>query len=143
MGLFDSLFRTETATQADTAAEATTEAYAIVLNAGPDETAQAGNAFNYALELDDGGYEVQVFLDGQAAKWPAEYAGDGDKPFSHDWEKVRERGLLAGACGFCANAFDAADACTDAGIDLLSEADEHAPAIAQLADEDYEILTVG
>jgi hypothetical protein len=51
--------------------------------------------------------------------------------------------LLAGACGYCANAFDVADACENSGIDLLSDATEHAPAVAQLAAEDYEILTVG
>lgn len=141
MGLLDSLLGTDSAATAQTAT--TTDKYALVLNAGPDETAKAGNAFNYALELDDGGYDVQVFLDGQAAKWPAEFAGDEDRPFGHDWARMRERGLLAGACGFCASAFGAAEACEDAGIDLLSDSDKHAPAIAQLAREEYEILTVG
>lgn len=142
MGLLNSLLGadTESTTQGT---EPEPQQYAVVLNAGPDETAKAGNAFNYALELDDGGYEVQVFLDGQAAKWPAEYAENEDGPFSHDWEKLQERGLMAGACGFCANAFDATEACENAGIDLLSESDEHAPAIEQLAKQEYEILTVG
>lgn len=42
--------------------------YAIMLNAGPERAPVAGNAFNYAVELDDGGYEVLVFLDGKATK---------------------------------------------------------------------------
>lgn len=117
--------------------------YAILLNAGPDETPAAGNGFNYAVEFDDAGYEVQLFLDGEATKWPAEFAENPDRPFAHDWEQIRERGLLAGACGYCANAFDVAEACERSGIDLLSDKTEHAPAVATLADEGYEMLTVG
>lgn len=146
MGVLDSLFGADNGSKAQTATGSNgnaTEKYAIVLNAGPDEVPKAGNAFNYVTELDDGGYEVQLFLDGQAARWPSEFEADPDKPFGHDWNQVRERGLLAGVCGFCAEAFDATEACQNAGIDLLSESDEHAPAIAQLADDDYEILTIG
>jgi sulfur relay (sulfurtransferase) complex TusBCD TusD component (DsrE family) len=139
MGLLGSVLgKTETA-----ADEQTEQKYAIVLNAGPSETAVAGNAFNYALEFDGAGYEVQLFLDGKATKWPAEFTENPDRPYSYDWEKIETRGLLAGACGYCANAFDVADACEDVGIDLLSDTDEHAPAVAQLAAESYEILTVG
>jgi len=62
--------------------------------------------FNYAIEFDDAGYEVQVFVDGRATKWPAEFAENPDWPFNHDWEQIENRGLLAGACGYCANALD-------------------------------------
>lgn len=117
--------------------------YAILLNAGPDDTPAAGNAFNYAFELDEAGYEVQLFLDGEATKWPAEFADEPDRPFSYDWERIEERGLLAGACGYCANAFDVAEACELADIQLLSDADEHAPAVPKLAAEGYEMLTIG
>jgi hypothetical protein len=51
--------------------------------------------------------------------------------------------LLAGACGYCANAFDAAEACERSGVPLLSDSGEHAPAVAQLANEGYELLTIG
>jgi len=121
----------------------TEQRYAILLNAGPEDTPTAGNAFNYALEFDDAGYTVQLFLDGKATKWPAEFAENPDRPFNRDWEAVEERGLLAGACGFCANAFDVAGACEESGIDLLSDQTEHAPAVATLAEEQYQILTVG
>jgi len=99
--------------------------------------------FNYAIEFDDAGYEVQVFVDGRATKWPAEFAENPDWPFNHDWEQIENRGLLAGACGYCANAFDVAEACEESGIDLLSDTTEHAPAVASLADEGYEMLTIG
>ena len=136
MGLTETLF--------GTSADGTTEQkYAILLSAGPDDAPVASNAFNYALEFADAGYEVQVFLDGQATKWPGAFADDPDLPFAHDWERIRERGLLAGACGYCANAFDATEACENSGIELLSDEMSHAPAVARLADEGYELLTIG
>jgi hypothetical protein len=116
--------------------------YAILMNAGPDDFAAAGNGFQYAIELDDAGYEVDVFLDGVATKWPAEFAEDPGRPFSRNWKLIEQRGLLAGACGYCANAFDSKEACEASGVMLLSDSDEHAPAVARLADEGYEILTI-
>ena len=90
--------------------DATTETenrYAILLSAGPEDAPVASNGFNYALEFDDAGYEVEVFLDGQATKWPSAFEERPDLPFSYDLEQIEERGLLAGACGYCANAFGA------------------------------------
>jgi len=140
MGLIDTIF----GTSGSAAVEETTEQkYAILLNAGPDDAPVASNGFNYALEFDDAGYEVQVFLDGAATKWPQTFTDDPDLPFNYAWAQLRERGLLAGACGYCANAFDVAAACERSGIDLLSDSTEHAPAVAQLADEGYEMLTIG
>jgi hypothetical protein len=127
----------------DDGTEATAGKYAIMLNAGPERTPVAGNGFNYALELDDGGYEVLVFLDGKATKWPGRFRGESDRPFHHEWRQIEERGLLAGACGYCANAFDAVEGCEAAGIDLLSDKTEHSPSVARLAEEGYEMLTIG
>jgi predicted peroxiredoxin len=140
MGLLDTIFGT-TATTA--AIEEPTDSYAVLLNAGPDDAPTASNAFNYALELDDAGYEVQLFLDGQATRWPAAFAENPDLPFQTAWTKVRDRGLLAGACGYCANAFDVATACEQSGVELLSDKTEHAPAVPKLADDGYEMLTIG
>ncbi|MFD1644979.1 DsrE family protein [Haloarchaeobius litoreus] len=157
MGLLESLFGGgETTTGGDTTADGGTTTgnhttggdgpsdtkYAILMNAGPDDFAAAGNGFQYAIELDDAGYEVDVFLDGVATKWPAEFAEDPGRPFSRNWKLVEQRGLLAGACGYCASAFDSKEACERSGVTLLSDSDEHAPAVAQLADEGYEILTI-
>jgi len=141
MGLVDAIFGTGGATTADD--ETDESKYAILLSAGPDDPPVASNAFNYALELAEAGYEVQVFLDGQATKWPGAFADDPDLPFAHDWNRMRELGLLAGACGYCANAFDATAACEDSGIELLSDEMSHAPAVARLADDGYEMLTIG
>jgi len=137
MGLLDAFGGGEDATPE------TTDRYAILLSAGPEDAPVASNGFNYALEFDDAGYEVQVFLDGQATKWPSAFEEKPDLPFSHDWERIEQRGLLAGACGYCANAFDVVDACERSGIDLLSDEAEHAPSVADLADDGYEMLPLG
>lgn len=151
MGLIDSLFggtdddeptADGTTTPGSDPDRPSDRKYAILMNAGPDDFAAAGNGFQYALELDDAGYEVDVFLDGVATKWPAEFAENAGRPFSRNWTQIEQRGLLAGACGYCANAFDSAEACEASGVTLLSDSDEHAPAVAQLADEGYEILTI-
>jgi hypothetical protein len=117
--------------------------YAVLLNAGPGSTPTAANGFNYLLELDDAGYEARLFLDGKATKWPAEFHENPDRPFNHEWEQIRARGLLTGACGFCANAFDVAAACERSDVALLSDTDEHAPEVAHLVEEGYELLTIG
>lgn len=141
MGLLSSIFGAET--EQEPTVEAEEKKYAIVLNAGPDEVAVAGNAFNYAVEFDEKDYEVQVFLDGEATKLPGAYADNPDKPFNYDWEKINERGLLAGACGYCANAMGEAEACERTDVPLLSDSDAHAPSVGSLAEQDYQILTVG
>lgn len=141
MGFVDTIFGSASSTVPVDATER--EKYAILLHAGPEDGAVASNGFTYALELADAGYEVEVFLDGAATKWPGAFEDDPDLPFAYDWNRLRERGLLSGACGYCANAFGATAACEAAGVDLLSETTEHAPAIATLADEGYRLLTIG
>lgn len=139
MGVLDSVFGTESSNEPQVAAD---PKYAVLLNAGPDQTPVAGNAFGYALELDDAGYEVQLFLDGKATRWPGAFAEDSDRPFGHEWRQLQERGLVVGACGYCANAFEAAAGCESSGVPLLSDASEHSPSVARLAEEGYELLTV-
>lgn len=117
--------------------------YAVMINAGPDQSATASNGFEYAVDLSDRGYDVQVYLDGEGTKWPAAFAEDPDRPFKHRWDQLQERGLLAGACGYCASAFGATEACRLEDVDLLSGGEEHAPAVGELADEGYELLTIG
>lgn len=116
--------------------------YAILLNAGPEDGSTANNAFGYAIELDDAGHDVELFLDGTATKWATEFAEDPDRPFSHRWRTIQSRGLLAGACGYCADAFDATDSCKRANVDLLSDSGQHAPSVGELADRGYELLTI-
>jgi len=117
--------------------------YAVLLNAGPDRGPTASNAFGYAIELDDAGHDVELYLDGKATKWTTEFAENPDRPFSHKWRTVQSRGLLAGACGYCADAFDATESAERAGVDLLSDSGQHAPSVGELAADGYELLTIG
>jgi sulfur relay (sulfurtransferase) complex TusBCD TusD component (DsrE family) len=141
MGLLNDIFGTETAESTDETDE--TRTYAILLNAGPDNGPTASNAFGYAIELDDAGHDVELYLDGEATKWTTAFTEDPDRPFAHKWRTIQSRGLLTGACGYCADAFDATDAARRANVSLLSDSGEHAPAVGTLATEGYELLTIG
>jgi len=142
MGLLDSIFSGGSAEQTtDTRDEE--RKYAVLLNAGPDRTPVAGNGFNYALELAAAGYEVNLFLDGEATKWPAAFEENPERPFNDEWNNIVRSGLLTGACGYCASAFDVTDAYDGDEAELLSDVTDHAPEVAQLADDGYEIMTIG
>ncbi|MEF8820943.1 MAG: hypothetical protein V5A52_01580 [Halovenus sp.] len=117
--------------------------YAVLLNAGPDSISVAGNGFNYALELADEGFEVELFLDGEATNWPAEFVENPDRPYDSDWERIQRKGLIAGVYGYCANAFDVVEECKSSGVGLLGEETNHAPSVPELAKQNYGILTVG
>lgn len=93
--------------------------YAILLNANPDDVGPAANGLEYALDLDGAGNEVEVFFDGVATQWPGTLTENPDHPVNEYFGEADERGLVAGACGFCANAFDAADGCEEADVELL------------------------
>lgn len=117
--------------------------YALLLNASPDDVGPAANGLEYALDLDDAGHEVDVFFDGVATQWPGTLTEKPDHPVNNYFREADERGLLAGACGFCAHAFDGVDGCEAAGVELLGGPEEHAPDIGELVANDYELLTVG
>jgi len=140
MGFLDGLFAGDSTEHDDGPQH---RRFAILLNAGPERGATANNGFGYAVELDDAGHEVQVFLDGKATRWPSAFSDEPDRPFNHTWGTLRSRGLLAGACGYCANAFDQTDSIERANVDLLSDSGAHAPSVAELADEGYELVTIG
>jgi len=145
MGLLETLFDSGTDPDRETDVEPTSDErkFAVLMNAGPDRTPTAGNGFNYVLELDDADFEAGLFLDGEATKWPDKYLSDPEHPFARDWQEIRDRDLLVGACGYCANAFETAEACSTADVRLLSDGGGHAPSVAALATDGYEILTIG
>lgn len=118
--------------------------YALLLSAGPDRVGTALNAIEYALSLDEGGHTVAIYLDGAATQWPGEMETRVDHPLSKGLASAIERELVAGCCAFCADAFGGAEGCREAGIPLLGVAgEEHGPDVARLADDGYELLTVG
>ena len=118
--------------------------YALLLSAGPERIGTALNAVEYALTLDEAGHTVAIYLDGAATQWPGEMATRVDHPLSTGLAAATDRGVVAGGCAFCANAFDGTEGCREAGIPLLGTAgEEHGPDVARLVDEGYELLTVG
>jgi|APHM01.1.fsa_nt_gi Uncharacterized protein conserved in archaea len=118
--------------------------YALLLSAGPDNAGSALNAIEYALRLDDAGHTVEIYLDGPATRWPAESKRRSGHPFSEGFGEAQKRGLVSGACAFCANAFGATEGCQEAEIELLGTAgEEHGPDVGAIAADGYELLTVG
>ncbi|MFP4591064.1 MAG: hypothetical protein ACLFM8_06355 [Halobacteriales archaeon] len=117
--------------------------YAIMLNAGTDDVGPTANGLEYALDLDAAGHDVEVFLDGVATTWPGTLAKKPDHPVNDYFETATERGLIAGACRFCADAFGGTDGVEAAGIDLIGEEGEHGPNVGDLATAGYTFLTVG
>lgn len=117
--------------------------YAVLLNASTDDVGPTANGLEYALDLDEGGHDVDVFFDGVATQWPGELVDKPNHPINDFFEEADDRGLIAGACGFCADSFEATEGCEEAGVEVLGTPDEHAPKASELVEEEYELLTIG
>jgi hypothetical protein len=120
----------------------TMDRFAVLLNTSTDEVGQTANGLEYALDLDESGKEVEVFFDGSATQWPGELAANPEHPVNGAFQEARERGLLAGACSACAGAFETEAELEEAGIELLGDGD-HGPSVGELADEGFDLLTIG
>lgn len=117
--------------------------YAVLLNGDTEDVGPTVNGLEYALDLDASGHEVDVFLDGVATQWPGQLQAKPDHPVNDYFSEARDRELVAGACGFCANAFDGAEGCREAGVELLGDEDTHGPDVGEVAAEGFELVTVG
>jgi predicted peroxiredoxin len=116
--------------------------YAVLLNASTDDVGPAANGLEYALDLDEGGNDVEVYLDGAATKWADKLEAKPEHPVAENFEEAEERGLIAGACAHCTEAFGATEGIDARGIDKVGEGSGHGPDISELA-ETHELLTVG
>jgi hypothetical protein len=95
------------------------------------------NALIAAKELKEAGDEVRVIFDGAGTQWPGVLADPEHK--SHKlWESVAD--TVAGACGYCAGAFDATDSLHHAKVRLIDDYHGH-PSIRALLADDYQVLT--
>lgn len=117
--------------------------YAVLLNASTDDVGPTANGLEYAIDLDDGGHDVDVYFDGVATQWPGQLVEKPNHPINAFFDEADDRGLIAGACGFCADSFDGTEGCEKAGVEILGSADEHAPKPSELVDDGYELLTIG
>jgi hypothetical protein len=104
------------------------------------ETAEAmgrmANALTVAKEGKEAGDDVRLLLDGAGTKWAPELAREGHK-YHRLFEDVRDR---AGACVYCARAYDVKDQVEAAGVRLLDEYRGH-PSVRQLIADGYEVVT--
>ena len=117
--------------------------YAFLIDSSLEEPAPLTNTLEYARKLDEAGHDVVVFFDGEATQWIPELEADADL-LPHDvYADVRERGLVGGACGFCASFFEVDRAIEKVEITLDGSSAEHGPDVAQLAEQVYQLLTVG
>jgi len=117
--------------------------YAIMLNASTDDVGPMANGLEYALDLDETGHEVAVYLDGVATQWPGQLAEMPDHPVNDYFDEATERGLVAGACGFCAHAFDGIEGVEAAGIPVLGDAERHGPHLGEVVGDGFDVLTIG
>jgi len=116
--------------------------YAFLINSSLDDPAPLTNTLEYARKLDESDHDVVVFFDGEATQWIPELESNEDL-LPHDaYAEVRERGLVGGACGFCASFFEVDRAIEKVEITLDGNAAEHGPDVGQLADQGYQLVTV-
>lgn len=59
------------------------------------------------------------------------------------FQEADERGLIEGACGYCANAFDGIEGVEAVGIDVIGDADEHGPDLGAVVDQGFDVMTIG
>lgn len=113
---------------------------AIVIFADTETHAQLGrvvNALETAKELSEHDDDVRIVFDGAGTKWVAELS-DEDHDAHPLYKAVEDH--IDGACAFCAEAFGVKNAVQKAGVELLSEYDQH-PSLRKLINEGYQILT--
>jgi hypothetical protein len=95
------------------------------------------NAMIGTKEFKDAGDEVRLIFDGAATKWVGELAKP-DHRYHELFEEVRDR--VAGACGYCAQAYGAEQDVHREEIALLDEY-EHHPSLRRLVADGFQILT--
>lgn len=111
----------------------------IILAAGDthESLGRIVNALMGALEYTAGGGDVQIIFDGAGTQAAAEFAKP-DHKYHELFEKVR--GSIAGACSYCAGAFQVKEKIEAAKLPLIDEFKGH-PSFKQLVDAGYTLLT--
>ncbi len=95
------------------------------------------NAMIATSELHEAGDDVKLLFDGGGTVWPGELAKD-DHAAHGLWESVHE--VVAGACSYCADAFEARTGVEQAGVKLLEEFKRH-PSFRSLLQDGYQLIT--
>ncbi|MFB6235680.1 MAG: hypothetical protein ABEH81_07045 [Halopenitus sp.] len=117
--------------------------FAVLVNADTDEPSQLANGLQYAVDLDDSGFHVEVYFDGAATDWIPVFRENPEHAIKSYYDEVYERDLVAGVCGYCATAHDVDEAAREEGLELSGGEDDHGPDVGALAADGYEFITVG
>jgi hypothetical protein len=112
----------------------------VVLLAGTDlhsDLARTLNALALVKEAKEAGDDVELIFDGAGVSWIPELNNPEHKLHGM-FNGVKDR--IAGACEFCAGAFDVKEEVREAGIRYLSEFEGH-PSLRKRVAEGYQIVT--
>lgn len=95
------------------------------------------NALTAAKEYKEAGDELSISFTGAGTKWPAAL-NDSAHPAHALYQAVQDR--VAGACGYCANAFGQTDAVRACGMPLLEDFGQNM-SFRKLTQAGYQIVT--
>lgn len=112
----------------------------VVILAGTElhsDLARVLNGLALVKEAKEAGDEVELVFDGAAVTWIPELENPEHK-LHKVFGAVKDR--VAGACEFCANAFEVKEDVQRAGISLLQEFEGH-PSLRQRLSEGYQVVT--
>jgi hypothetical protein len=98
---------------------------------------RAANALMTAQEFAEEGDEVTLIFDGAGTRWAAELVKEENK-LHGAFERVQDK--VAGACHYCAGAFEVREELEESGIPLLREHEGH-PSVRGLVADGYEVIT--
>jgi hypothetical protein len=112
----------------------------VVVLAGTEahsDLARVLNALSLTKESMEAGDEVELVFDGAAVGWIPLLA-DPEHKLHKMFEGIRDH--VAGACEFCAGAFDVKDEIRAAGISFLSEYEGH-PSLRRRVADGFQVVT--
>lgn len=112
----------------------------VVVLAGTEahsDLARVLNALALTKEAKEAGDEVELIFDGASVGWIPILA-DPEHKLHLMFEGIKDH--IAGACEFCAGAFEVKDAVRSAGIAFLSEFEGH-PSLRRRVADGFEVVT--
>jgi len=65
--------------------------YAVLLNSSTEDVGPTANGLEYALDLNEGGHDVDVYFHGAATQWPGQLAEKPNHPVNKFSETADDR----------------------------------------------------
>lgn len=114
--------------------------FAIILHAQPGDMGRAVHGLLYSKDLNEAGHQVQLIFDGAGTTWVREFEKP-DHKYHKLYQEVKKAGLIAGACAYCAQAFNVQAEISKAGIPFRGEYGGH-PSVAKLVQQGNALITL-